>query len=168
MHKLEPEDAMKRSRTLFEIISYLPEVVVGLLVLGMVILANSEVLFRYFLGIQVGGVDELLKMMLVWLTFSGAALAAKRGAHFSVQVLVKRVPKYIQKILRCLGETSVAVFGFIMVVEGIGATEIAFRQVFTGLKISYGWQYIVVPIGGTMICAYGLRSLVQIFKKKLN
>ena len=74
---------MKRGHALARMGS-VPEVLVVLLVASLVALANLGVLFRYVLLFQVSGIDELQKMLLVWLAFLGGAVGVTRGAHFCV------------------------------------------------------------------------------------
>ncbi len=133
---------------------HLPEALVVVLVALLVVLANAGVLFRYVFLLQVSGIDELQKMLLVWLAFLGGAVGVKRGAHFGVHFVMARVPVRVVEAIAVATEVFVLVFAAVMVMQGITATKIAFRQVFTGLGISIGWQYLAVPVSGGLMCVY--------------
>ncbi|MBI2525077.1 MAG: TRAP transporter small permease subunit [Candidatus Rokubacteria bacterium] len=132
----------------------LPEALVVVLVALLVVLANAGVLFRYVFLLQVSGIDELQKMLLVWLAFTGGAVGVKRGAHFGVHLVMARLPVRVREAIAGTTELFVLVFATVLVMQGIPATKIAFRQVFTGLGISIGWQYLAVPVSGGLMVGY--------------
>ena len=51
-----------------------------------------EVVLRYGFGGGVGFYDELAGFLLVWLTFLGAVLARREGAHIGIRDLIRRLP----------------------------------------------------------------------------
>lgn len=158
------QDKTKGARG-FTFLDIVCEIILGVLVAAMSLTCLLEVLFRYFLFIHVAGLDELMKMFFVWVCFLGAAVAVRRKAHFGVHLFVKAMPPVAQKGSELLSWVAIGVFGVILVITGTKATEIAFRQVFVGLGISYGWQYMLVPISGALICLHGIHGIIDSLKR---
>ncbi|GHC71442.1 ABC transporter permease [Pseudorhodoferax aquiterrae] len=67
------------------------EAVLAALLLGMVLMVFGNVLLRYAFnsGIQVS--EELSRFFFIWLTFIGAIVAMREGAHLGMDALVSKL-----------------------------------------------------------------------------
>jgi TRAP-type C4-dicarboxylate transport system permease small subunit len=101
-------------RTLFE---RLLEVVVVGLMLGLALLVIVAVFLRY-IGRPLFFYDEVASMLLAWVTYYGAALAAYRGAHIAFPGLVAAMPRPWRIVFVVFGK--LVVIGFFVVLARLG------------------------------------------------
>lgn len=153
-------------KRLVAILQNIPENLMMVMLVMMVVLANLEVIYRYiFKSSVMSGIDEALRLLLIWVAYLGAAVAVKRGGHFSVTVLVEKVPTVHRKAVAVFVQLSVAAFGCVLLLKGTQATEKAFSQTLHGLDISVGWMYVSAPVASALIIVYCVANLIELWQK---
>ena len=75
----------------------------GLLLLAMMVLTCINVFARYVFKSSMPFVEELTALGLVIISLSGAAVAAKRGAHLGLTVLTDLLPEKSPKRMCSVG-----------------------------------------------------------------
>lgn len=70
----------------------LEEIVLGWSLLGLALFAFLQVVLRYVFSSGFDWSEELERYVSVLLTFLGASVGVKHGAHFSVEALVQALP----------------------------------------------------------------------------
>ena len=69
----------------------------------MVVLVFGNVILRYGFNSGITVSEELSRWLFVWLTFLGAIVALKEGAHLGSDTLVSRMPLAIKKLFFLVG-----------------------------------------------------------------
>ncbi len=69
----------------------------------MVVLVFGNVILRYGFNSGITVSEELSRWLFVWLTFLGAIVALKEGAHLGSDTLVSRMPLAIKKLFFLIG-----------------------------------------------------------------
>ena len=69
----------------------------------MVVLVFGNVIMRYGFNSSITVSEELSRWLFVWLTFLGAIVAMKEGAHLGSDTLVSRMPLPIKKLFFVVG-----------------------------------------------------------------
>jgi TRAP-type C4-dicarboxylate transport system permease small subunit len=105
------------------------EAVCTVLMVGLAVVVVTAVVYRYA-GASLVWYDEIAAIMLAWLTYYGAALAALRRAHLGFPGLVNASPPEFRIPALIISETLV--IGFFLVLAW------------------YGWQVIVILAGDTL------------------
>jgi len=135
------------------------EYVVLALMTGLAVLVIVGVGFRKA-GAALVWYDELASIMLAWLTFYGAALAARRRAHIGFPRLVQGAPPRLRRPLVVFREASV--IGFFIVVAAAGWRV---QQVLAGTylvsmpAIPTGLAHSVIPLGALIFIAAELSTV---------
>jgi TRAP-type C4-dicarboxylate transport system permease small subunit len=68
-------------------ISRVETILVTILLALMILMAFSQVVLRNFFDTGIDWSDALVRYLVVWVTFVGAAIATKEGKHISVDLL---------------------------------------------------------------------------------
>jgi TRAP-type C4-dicarboxylate transport system permease small subunit len=68
-------------------ISRLEQILIAALLAIMIILAFSQIVLRNFFATGIAWGDSLVRYLVVWVGFVGAAIAAKEGKHITIDVL---------------------------------------------------------------------------------
>ncbi len=88
--------------TLKKVLANLDAVVTGITLTVCVVMANVNVLFRYFLNYPLRWGEEFITSLFVWTVFIGSAYAHRTKSHMSVDILVKMFPEKLQKTISLL------------------------------------------------------------------
>jgi TRAP-type C4-dicarboxylate transport system permease small subunit len=105
------------------------EIVCMLLMIGLAVVVVGAVVYRWA-GASLVWYDEVAAIMLAWLTYYGAALAAVRRAHLGFPGVFDASPPAVRVVMLIVSETLV--IGFFLVIAW------------------YGWDVIVILAGGTL------------------
>jgi TRAP-type C4-dicarboxylate transport system permease small subunit len=119
-------DEVSAIHHLRRLLERLLELVCTALMAGLAVVVLLAVLYRYT-GASLVWYDEVAAIMLVWLTYYGAALAALRRAHLGFPGIVSRMARAWRLPTLILSEAIV--IGFFLVLAW------------------YGWQVIVILAG---------------------
>ena len=134
---------------------YLTSAMNGVIVISlalMVIMVFSNVVLRYVFNSGITVSEEMSRFVFVWLTFIGAIVAMREGAHLGVDTVVTKLPRLGKKVCLAISELLMLVccvlfFWGTWAQHEINATNIA---PVTGLNMIwvYGIGYVTsVGIG---------------------
>jgi TRAP-type transport system small permease protein len=134
----------------------------------MVILVFGNVVLRYFFNTGITWSEEVSRYLFIWLTFLGAIGAFKNKDHLGVDMLIKRLPNKMKKVVLIISELLM-LFVLILILDGswkmtmlnLGSTAPA-----TGMPMAvvYGTG-IIVSLSMGLICIY---NLYRIFFNKIT
>ncbi len=110
-----------------------------------------QVFCNYVLSNALSWTQELSRILLVWLTFFGAALVTRRKMHIGLTMLVEKTPRRIQNIVMILGYIVTILFIGATIIHGWSLSLFGTSQTLTYLNVSYFWCYVGIPIGATCI-----------------
>lgn len=143
----------------------LMEVIVILLMVALATLIVVAVVYRKF-GDSFSWYDEVASVMLAWLTYYGAALAAAKRAHIGFEGIVEGVDRRLGVAFVLFGEA--VVIGFFSVLAWTGWRVL---QVLAGdTLVSLTWVPVqltqsVIPIGAVLFIIGQLLSLPETLRK---
>ena len=129
------------------------EVICAAMMTFMTILGFTNVLARY-LGFSMAYTEELLVMLLVWLTMLGTAAGFKRNAHLSMTFFRERLPVVGQKALEIL--SVVLTVGSLLVVMVVCVVyqipdEILLNSRTLSLDLPTVYYSLAIPVCGVLV-----------------
>jgi TRAP-type transport system small permease protein len=137
---------------------------IGVLLLMMVAIMFSSVIWRYVLNAPLVWSDQLSRWIFVWMTYLGVAVGYRRGIHIGVDLVVRKVPGALQKILATIVDMGVGYFLLVVLTEGYGITLRSFGQVYGSLELPPSYMYAAAPVSCALMLIFMLDSLkVRIF-----
>ena len=141
------------------------EYVVVPLVAVMAAVIIIQVFCRYVLKESLSWSEELARYLMVWVTFIGASIGVKRGAHVGVEMLVTNLPKNVQTIFKYLGIVISIIFCIVVFVASLGVLQrqIVNHQISPAMRIPMWWAYAAVPAGAFLMT---VRFIQILFKTK--
>lgn len=72
------------------------------ILIGMVLLAGTQIVLRNFFDFSLFWGDEMLRLMVLWLTIAGGLAASRMDKHISITVLDRFLPARAQLISRII------------------------------------------------------------------
>lgn len=128
-----------------------------ILILGsMTCIVAANVFCRFVLGFSIYWGDELAQVLMVWLTFLGAAAAIRDNSHYTFSFLVDKLSGIFLKIYILTRDIlilfSIAILGFYSFKVTLGIST----WVLPALEISRAYVYMSAPLGCLFMLYYAL------------
>src|SRR4051794_35854315 len=86
----------------------------GVLLLAATAMVFSNVVLRYFFNYALSWSDEVTKYSMLWLVFLGSGVAARRGMHISMEVLLTLLSRRGRQLNAVLVNTCCAVLSAVV------------------------------------------------------
>lgn len=152
---------LKRLRAWFE--RFL-EAVVFVLMISLAVLVAAAVVFRK-LNAPIIWYDEVAVILLAWITYYGAALAALKGGHISVSALVDALPRGPRIALTLFAEACVISFFLVLAWAGWLVLDVLATDYLVTLpKVSNNYVQSVIPIGSVLYVVAELLRLPSVLR----
>jgi TRAP-type C4-dicarboxylate transport system permease small subunit len=127
------------------------------------------VILRYFVGaiteyfdldpVPFTWVEEIGEMSLAWLTLIGAAIGVRQRSHFTLRVIVHRLPPTVQAWINRFNHALIVGVGCLAAWYGYRLCLLNRTLVTPGLQINLAWLYASAVAGGALIAIYGLSMI---------
>ena len=143
------------------VLERLLESVCILLMIGLAVVVVLAVVFRKA-GASLVWYDEVAAIMLVWLTYYGAALAALRRAHLGFPALIEASPRALRTAALIVAETLFIGFFLLIAWYGWEVIQILGGDTLTSLPwVSVAFSQSVIPIGCVLIALAEVLTLPE-------
>jgi TRAP-type C4-dicarboxylate transport system permease small subunit len=122
----------------------------------IILLACANVFMRYIVGKPWGWVEEVTVFTFVWLTMLGASAVIHVEGHCSIDVLVRRFPPKMQRLIGIVADLVVLATLGLLIYYGIELTIKGQTKLTPILGIPYSYIDASVPVCcGFMLMYYG-------------
>ena len=137
---------------------------VALLVLDVLLGVAS----RYLWGAQVKWTEELATILLIWVSFLGAAAAFEARAHLGIDVLTERFPPSARRKTELAAH--LCTIGFVVIAFLLGGSilvrqALVHRNILPALQISDVVMYLPLPVSGVFILIYEVANLTADWRR---
>lgn len=119
-----------------------------ILIVIMVATVVLQVYYRYVLHNSLSWSEELARSIFAWVTFVGADLALRKGAHIGIDIIEKILNINQRKLLNYFQNIVIALFSVVMITKGLEVVSITMGQNLPALQIPTGYVYISIPFAG--------------------
>lgn len=92
---------------------------------------------------------DLSQLLFIWISMIGADLALKYKSHMGVDLLVKKFPIKLQRILKVFSYVICLIFLAFITIWGLYLAKINWKRKYQMLAISYSWATLAVPVMST-------------------
>ena len=143
------------------------EVLISIALALMVVLVFGNVVMRYAFNSGITLSEELSRWLFVWVTFLGAIVAMKEGAHLGSDTLVSRLSKKWQKIFLIVGHVLMLFICWLLFKGSLEQTIINWDSTSAVMEASMGLFYacgMVLAISGALIL---VDHLLRLFRGEL-
>ena len=126
------------------------EWIVIALMVALAVEVTAGVVFRYT-GRSLVWYDEVASILLAWVTYYGAALAALKRAHIGVPELVRLLPPVLRVPVAVFAEACVFAFFILMAWIGYSVLEVLAGDTLVALpQVSVAFAQSVIPISAVL------------------
>jgi TRAP-type C4-dicarboxylate transport system permease small subunit len=124
----------------------------------MTLLVGAQVAGRFVFGYSIFWSDELARFLLVWISFLGMSVGARRAAHPGIDSLVRALPARWARVVSLWAILlSLTFFSLLAAYGGVLALR-TWPQHSTSLGIRMGIPYLAVPVAGLLMILHALAA----------
>lgn len=138
--------------------------VIAVLILGLALLVNGEVLLRYFFNLPLSQIVEYTQTAFIWASSLGAASAVAFGTHLAVDILAHRVTGRGRVVLRVISAAAALAFGVLLTYHGFEYLQLVREEHLVVTQLPVGIQAAALPCAGLVMAFYGVLMLLQVFR----
>jgi TRAP-type transport system small permease protein len=136
------------------------EIVCGLLLAIMAALLFLQVVARYLLSSPPEWTEELARIVFVYITYIGAAVAIARQAHLKIELLPAALPPKLRSSLRIVWLLAAITFLAVVIWQSHTLLGRLSHQPLTSLPITKAVFFAAVPVGCALMLLYEIAELV--------
>lgn len=141
------------------------ETIVIVLMAALAIEVTVGVVFRY-VGHSLAWYDEIASILLAWVTYYGAALAALKRAHLGVPELVRALPPPLRLAAAVFAEACVIGFFALMAWVGVAVLDVLSTDNLVSLpEVSVVYTQSVIPITAVLFIIAELLVLPDVLRE---
>ncbi len=96
---------MDRWDRLDEIIARAEQVLLAIMLSSMILVAFLQIVLRNFFATGLSWADPMVRYLVLWAGFAGAALATKEGKHIKIDVFSQMLPELGNRIVHLVTDT---------------------------------------------------------------
>lgn len=140
---------MERNKYRLKRLDTIEESIVGFSLLASTLLITINVILRFFFGAGISWNDELVRYLIIVLTFVGSAVCVRTGKHIAIDVLIDRLKgnkrNYLLIFINTVGlifMLSVAIYSLKLI-----SHNFKFPQLSPALQVPMWIPYLSIPIG---------------------
>jgi TRAP-type C4-dicarboxylate transport system permease small subunit len=135
-------------------------VIAGACVVIITIIIPWGVFTRYVLGVGASWPEPMAVLLMIWFSFTAAAICYREHLHIGVQVFPTLLSGWKRLLLGWVVELLMAGTNLFMLVYGISLVRTTWHQVISDFPIvSVGVSYLPVPIGGAIVLLFVIERL---------
>jgi len=131
----------------------------------LVIIFGWLVFGRYVLNDTPTWVEQLALLLVVYITFLGAAAGVHEDTHLGVTFVREAMPVWLRNALRIIGDIALTAFGAVMLVSCIELVEFGWNTKLPMLNVPESFRTLPAALcGGLMMLFAGNRALRRLHR----
>ncbi len=125
-----------------------------LLVMASFVVLMTEVVFRYVIGSSMEWTDEISRLLLVWMTFTGIGLVILERKEIFAQVFRQRLSARAKNLWSFFIDLLVFAFNLFLIIYGIQMTHFSWDMRSESLELPFSYFYVSIPLGALLAVFY--------------
>jgi C4-dicarboxylate transporter DctQ subunit len=147
---------------LVRVVARIEDVSTGVIILVATYVLFQGVVLRYVFNYAFTWTEEIVRYSIVWLVFLGGSIAARRGAHICMDIMVVYLPPRAKRILAGLATAIACMFTLIITYYGCLLTWSiwTYNQRSPAAEIPMALPFAAIPVGCGLMTIRFLAALV--------
>jgi TRAP-type C4-dicarboxylate transport system permease small subunit len=159
MTKHGVSDLLKRLEVILTFIT-------GMLFLGVLLITSSNILLRNVLGISWLFMDGLMRLLFIWMVFTGTSVLYSRHDHLIMDFFSGKFSVKVAKAIDLLQSILFMLFLFVLLYYGIQIVRVRMSIPFETWKFPTGYAYAAVPVNAVIMALFCIQRMVRTFTGK--
>ncbi|RYF83452.1 MAG: TRAP transporter small permease [Comamonadaceae bacterium] len=134
---------------------------------AMVVMVFGNVVLRYGFNSGITVSDEMSRYCFIWLTYIGAMVAMRDGAHLGVDTLIRRLPSLGRKVCFFINQSLMLFCNVLFFMGTFEMHELQQTNISPVVGISMIWIYGIGYVTASVMGIMNLHRLWQLFTGRL-
>ena len=134
---------------------------VGLMLFGLLAIVTLQVIDRHFIDVPIAAPDAYARILLIWLTFIGFALAVRAGMAIRVDLMDHWLPARLQSAFAVAFDLVKLGVLALLIVKGWLLVQIGFDQSILGTDLTTAVPNAGLWLGALMMFVFVAIALFQ-------
>jgi TRAP-type C4-dicarboxylate transport system permease small subunit len=117
----------------------------------------AEVIFRYGIGFSMEWTDEISRLLLVWMTFTGIGLVILERKEIFARVFTQKLSPQAKKKWSRFIDLLVLAFNSFLIIFGLQMTHFSWDIKTESLELPFSYFYVSIPLGAVLSVYYLVR-----------
>lgn len=140
----------------------LDEVIASFALFAVFLVAISNIFMRYLFNSPLAWTEEILQLLLVWVTFLGASALVRNNEHVLIGLLGDKLPSRLARWNeRLFNIGMVLVAAVVLLYWGIKLLPFSSFRSTPMLQIPYYWIHVAIPISAAIMVYHCLARLIR-------
>ena len=122
----------------------------------MTIVVFFDVVLRYIFNQGMPWTQEVATLLLVWFSLIGMAIGVAERIHISIEMFTMKCSPKVISVLETVNHLLIAVFGGMMVYNGIKIMDMTKRSTMPATKLPSAVLYVILPLSGALVIINGI------------
>jgi len=114
----------------------------------------AEVLLRYVFGSSLEWTDEISRLLLVWMTFTGIGMVILERKEIFAQVFTQKLSDHAKKNWSTSIDLLALAFNIFLILFGFQMAHFSWDIKTESLELPFSFFYVSIPIGATLATYY--------------
>jgi TRAP-type C4-dicarboxylate transport system permease small subunit len=123
---------------------------------------------RYVINSTPTWVEQAALLLVVWISFLGAAVGVRRRSHLSIDFIRDALPAWIGRPLAMIAHVLMTLFGMVMAWQGWLLAAGTMSRKIPMLNISEAWRALPLSICGVLVALFSLAHLHALVTKRAD
>jgi TRAP-type C4-dicarboxylate transport system permease small subunit len=125
----------------------------------------AQVFVRYVLELPLPWTDEVARYTFIWSSFLSASVILGRGQHFSIDVVVGRLPRHAVWVIELIGTGLCLAFTLVLTQKSAAwAWRLSYARS-SVLELPLGVVYAVLPFSASFMSIHLIGRLVGLLNR---
>lgn len=141
----------------------------GFLLLSCTIVLFVNVVLRYFFHSATQWAEEAIRYAIVWVTFVGGSICARKGSHVGIDIFAQAMPPFGKKLVLCAGQVAAGVFMAACTYLGwrIFMMVVQTGQKSAAMLMPMSIVYFSMPLGFALTTVQSFAAAVRLWRSEL-
>lgn len=117
------------------------------LLIAMIALIFCQILGRYVFNYSISWSEEAATFVQVWLVMLGAGIAMRNRQHVGIDMLIRRCPVVVQRLVKGSGFLLAAWFLLVVIVGSLKLLALGMIVMSPALQVPLAVPYLALPVG---------------------
>jgi TRAP-type C4-dicarboxylate transport system permease small subunit len=145
-------------------ISTISAVITGVALVVLTVIFSWLVYGRYVLNATPTWVEQVSLLLVVLITFLGAAVGIHENTHLGVSYFRELSPAPVRKVFTVLSHLVMAGFGIVMAVQSYKLAVFKWSAEIPLIHVPEGLRAVPITICGVLITLFSVGHLINIFR----
>ena len=151
---------MRVLNKLSDIVNFLVEHVVAILMGLMTVVVFLQVIFRLISG-SLPWSEELARYMMIFMVYLGASVGVKKKNHIAIEFVANRLAGKGRTVVDIISDLLMLVAFAVIIHFGLNVVRVTMMQKSPVLRVRMGYMYFSIVLGGILMCLQTVVNLIS-------